>query len=258
MMNDKDLITQDLVQELLEALKKIREEITAAREAVGPLELSLDAAHQEYQFAVGNLYRQVANLQTDIADLRAQMDRSQNPDDDLFLSDESFDSLGVKEKKINLISEPSNNQEELEKDQLLQHLVMILDDTMLNSEDANLLAEIQGLCRESDINLASILGQLPWGKIWTNPNPQEGIVNQYHRLFSWKQSLEKQLEELNHIKEQIKHNSRYGIWLQREKGNADWQLFLAESAAQFRAQIIELQSELEFLKHKWTKMAGTT
>ena len=48
---------------------------------------------------------------------------------------------------------------------LLEHLFRVLD-PMVNDEDGELLANLQGLCSDPIASLADVLEELPWGLVW--------------------------------------------------------------------------------------------
>jgi DNA anti-recombination protein RmuC len=125
---------------------------------------------------------------------------------------------------------------------------------MVNEGDADLLANLQGLCNDPAIRLADILEQVPWGLVWESCSLHEGLANQHRRLTTWEKALARQLESLNQATERLKEDSRYGLWQQRQKDAKTWQSFLDEAAEQQREANARLTAELEELNEKLARM----
>ncbi|HAX75200.1 MAG TPA: hypothetical protein DCY88_05020 [Cyanobacteria bacterium UBA11372] len=256
MTNSASTIAQTDVDRLLRQLQQLRQEIAIARETIAPLETNLAAVYDEFQAVVGELRRQSMRLQAEIATLRAQIDRfSHNQDDTLEQDENDGKFLYVKEEET--ADSTSVDPEAVEKDMLLEHLFRVLD-PMVNDEDGELLANLQGLCSDPSASLADVLEELPWGLVWTTRSLQENIADQYRRLTIWEQALKRQMENLNRATEHLKKDRRYGLWQQREKGQDDWRTFLERCIEQQQDQNYELQAELDSLREEWGRITSTS
>lgn len=244
-------VIQADIDQVLIVLKELRQQLTTVWEALEPLEVSLNQTYEEFQDAVGGPRRQSMRLQSEIANLRAQIDSFEQ--DQI----EYTEPPVVQDNSLNDSSEPTEDTpldpEAVEKDILLEHLFRVLD-PMTNEEDSELLANFQGLCQDPNVSLADILDELPWGPVWTQRSRQEALVDQHQRLTSWKKALEQQLEILNQSTERLKKDSRYGLWQQRQKGTESWQMFLTQYAEQLADQNAELETELENLRQEWARL----
>jgi len=248
MTNSASTITQTEIDALLGQLQELRQQIAIARKTIAPLETNLAEVYDEFQAVVGGLRRQSMRLQAEIATLRAQIDRFSHDQDDTLEQDESDDKLlYVKEEATD--STPVD-PEAVEKDLLLEHLFRVLD-PMVNDEDGELLANLQGLCSDPTASLADVLEELPWGIVWTTRSLQENLANQHCRLTIWEQALKRQLENLNRATERLQKDQRYGLWQQREQGTDNWRTFLNQCIEQQQDQNDELQAELESLRKEW-------
>ncbi|MEQ8961523.1 MAG: hypothetical protein RLP02_26955 [Coleofasciculus sp. C2-GNP5-27] len=245
-------ITQTDVDTVLRELQHLRQQIAIARETIAPLEANLAAVYDEFQAVVGGLRRQSMRLQTEIATLRTQIDRFTHDLDDSKESDEGNDQLFYAQAE-ETIDSASVDPEAVEKDMLLEHLFRVLD-PMVNDEDGELLANLQGLCSDPTASLADVLEELPWGFVWTRCSVEENLANQHRRLRIWEQALRRQLETLNRATERLQKDQRYGLWQQREKGQDDWRRFLNQCIEQQQDQNYELQAELESLREEWGRI----
>jgi predicted nucleic acid-binding Zn-ribbon protein len=256
MTNSASTITQTEVDALLRQLQELRQQIAIARERIAPLEANLAEVDDEFQAVVGGLHRQSMRLQAEITTLRAQIDRFSHDQDDTLEQDESNDKLlYVKEEET--ADSASVDPEAVEKDMLLEHLFRVLD-PMVNDEDGELLANLQGLCNDPTASLADVLEELPWGLVWTTRSLQEKLANQHRRLTIWEQALKRQMENLNQATERLKKNQRYGLWQQREKGTDDWRTFLDQCIEQQQDQNYELQAELDSLREEWGRITSAS
>lgn len=252
MTNSASTITQTEVDALLGQLQQLRQQIAIARETIAPLEANLAEVYDEFQAVVGGLRRQSMRLQAEIATLRAQIDRFSHDQDDTLEPDESND---VKEEET--ADSASVDPEAVEKDMLLEHLFRVLD-PMVNDEDGELLANLQGLCSDPTASLADVLEELPWGLVWTTRSLQENIADQHRRLAIWEQALKRQMENLNRATERLKKDQHYGLWQQREKGTDYWRTFLNQCIEQQQDQNYELQAELDSLREEWGRITSTS
>jgi|GEM_PF-2544403 predicted nucleic acid-binding Zn-ribbon protein len=256
MTNSASTIIQTEVDALLRQLQELRQQIAIARETIAPLEANLAEVYDEFQAVVGGLRRQSMRLQAEIATLRAQIDRFSHDQDDTLEPDESNDKLlYVKEEET--ADSASVDPEAIEKDMLLEHLFRVLD-PMVNHEDGELLANLQGLCSDPIASLADVLEELPWGLVWTTHSLQENIADQHRRLAIWEQALKRQMEKLNRATERLKKDQRYGLWQQREKGTDDWRTFLDQCIEQQQDQNYELQAELDSLREEWGRITSAS
>jgi predicted nucleic acid-binding Zn-ribbon protein len=248
-------ITQTEVDTLLGQLEELRQQIATARETLAPLEANLAEVYDEFQAVVGGLRRQSMHLQAEIATLRDQIDRFSHDQDETLEPDESKDKLlYVKDEATDAASV---DPEVVEKDMLLEHLFRVLD-PMVNDEDGELLANLQGLCSDPTASLADVLEELPWGLVWTTRSSQENIANQHRRLTIWEQALKQQMENLNRATERLQKDQRYGLWQQREKGTDYWRTFLNQCIEQQQDQNYELQAELDSLREEWGRITSTS
>ncbi|MEP0885180.1 hypothetical protein NDI49_26880 [Trichocoleus sp. ST-U3] len=256
MTNSASTITQTDVDALLRQLQQLRQQIAIARETIAPLEANLAEVYDEFQAVVGGLRRQSMRLQAEIATLRAQIDRFSHDQDETLEQDESDNKLlYVKEEET--ADSASLDPEAVEKDMLLEHLFRVLD-PMVNDEDGELLANLQGLCSDSTASLADVLEELPWGLVWTTRSLQENIADQHCRLAIWEQALKRQMENLNRATERLKKDQRYGLWQQREKGTDYWRTFLNQCIEQQQDQNYELQAQLDSLREEWGRITSTS
>ncbi|MEQ8974156.1 MAG: hypothetical protein RIE73_27645 [Coleofasciculus sp. C1-SOL-03] len=256
MTDSASTITQTQVDALLGQLQELRQQIAIARETIAPLEANLVAVYDEFQAVVGGLRRQSMRLQTEIATLRTQIDRFTHDPDDSLESDEGNDQLFYV-KEAETIDSDSVDPEAVDKDMLLEHLFRVLD-PMVNDEDGELLANLQGLCSDPMASLADVLEELPWGFVWTKRSVEENLANQHRRLRIWEQALRRQLENLNRATERLQKDQRYGLWQQREKGEDDWRRFLDQCVEQQQDQNYELQAELDSLREEWGRITSTS
>jgi hypothetical protein len=248
-MNDRpSVVDQTDVNALLGMLQQVLQQINNARLAVAPLETGLAMAYNDYQNAVGRLYRQTNRLQIEIDMLRARIN---GIDQDTSLSP----TPDINEVR----SEPQGraDPEAVEKDILLEHLVRMLD-PMVNSEDAEFLANLQGLCNNPTTQLVDALEKIPWGIVWTTRGPQEDLVAQYRRLGVWEQALARQLSHLERENERLRKDSRYGLWEQFQRGPTVWQQFLQRTAQQQQEYNVELTEELRNLQDEWARILDNT
>jgi len=272
-------ITQDCVNALLARMKELREQIAAAREAVAPLEANLALAYEEFQAVVGHLRRQAVRLQAEIRTLRIQIDTASRGQGDTGTSslwnehsggdtgddwlDDSHDGNdGETGNDTEGVRSAVVDPDAVEKDVLLEHLYRVLD-PMVNDEDADLLANLQGSCNDPATGLADVLERLPWdsvswGSIWGTRGLQEDLNAQYRRLEAWERAFTSQLENVNRAAELLRKDQRYGLWQRRQKGPEVWRDFLNQAAEQQKDVNEELKAELEERREEWTQITRTT
>ena len=244
-MNDRpSIINQIDVDVLLSRLQQLLEQINDARLAVAPLEAGLAMAYNDYQTTVGQLFRETNRLQIEIDMLRTRI--------------EGIDQDTVVHP-IPDINEMRNGKleradlEEEEKDILLEHLFRVLD-PMVNDEDADFLANLQGLCNNPNTHLVDVLEKIPWGIVWTTRSQLEDLVAQYQRLNVWAQALVRQLNHLERENERLRKDSRYGLWEQYQRGPTAWQEFLQHTAQQQQEYNVELTEKLRSLQDEWERI----
>jgi len=244
-VNDRlSVITQTDIDVLLSRLQQVLQQINDSRLALAPLGAGLAMAYNAYQTAVGRLFRETNRLQLEIDMLRARID---GMDQVTPLPPTS----GINEVR----SEPQGraDPEAVEKDILLEHLFRVLD-PMVNNEDAEFLANLQGLCNNPTTQLVDALEKIPWGIVWTTRGPQEDVGAQYRRLGVWEQALSRQLNHLEREKERLRKDSRYGLWEQYQRGSAAWQEFLEHTAQQQQEYNVELTERLRGLQDEWARI----
>jgi hypothetical protein len=245
-------ITQAEVDNLLMQLQQLRSSITTVRETIAPLEANLATAYNEFQAVVGALRRHSMRLQVEIVSLRTQIERFTQDEDDGQEQDRGNDNfLYVNEEQTTESS--LQDPEVVDKDMLLEHIFRVLDPDV-NDEDAELLANLQGLCSDATASLADILEELPWGVVWTKRNSQENLTQQYQRLKIWEGALNRQVQNLKQATERLYKDTRYGLWQQQQKGQEDWRNFLNQCFEQQQDQNYELQNELDKLKEEWGRI----
>jgi hypothetical protein len=248
-------ITQANVDNLLAQLQQLRQEITIARLTIAPLEANLIEAYNEFQAVVGALRRHSMRLQAEISYLRNQIERFTQDEDDTQepgAGDDNF--LYIKEEQTTQSSQ--KDPEAVDKDMLLEHIFRVLDPDV-NNEDAELLANLQGLCNDLSTSLADVLEELPWGVVWITRNSQENLTKQYQRLKIWEEALNRQLQNLKQARERLYKDARYGLWQQQQKGHEQWRNFLNQCIEQQQDQNYEFQAELDKLKEEWERITGT-
>ncbi|MDZ8226508.1 hypothetical protein [Nostoc sp. ChiVER01] len=247
-------ITQAELDKLLTQLQQLRFLITTVRETIAPLETNLAAAYNEFQAVVGALRRQSMRLQAEIASLRSQIQRFTQDEDDTQQQDVATDNFLYQEEQTTEFS--LKDQEAIDKDMLLEHIFRLLDPDV-NAEDAELLANLQGLCSDATASLADVLEELPWGVVWITRNSQENLTQQYQRLKIWEGALNRQLQNLKQATERLYKDSRYGLWQQQQKSQEHWHNFLNQCIEQQQDQNYELQAELDKLKEEWGRITST-
>ncbi|WP_392482755.1 hypothetical protein [Nostoc sp. C110] len=241
-------ITQAELEKLLTQLQQLRSSITTARETIAPLETNLAAAYNEFQAVVGALRRHSMRLQAEIFSLRSQIQRFTQDADDTQQQDVGNDNF--------LYQEEQKDPEAIDKDMLLEHIFRLLDPDV-NAEDAELLANLQGLCSDATASLADVLEELPWGVVWITRNSQENLTQQYQRLKIWEGALNRQLQNLKQATERLYKDARYGLWQQQQKSQEHWHNFLNQCIEQQQDQNYELQAELDKLKEEWGRITST-
>lgn len=247
-------ITQAELYNLLTQLQQLRSSITTARETIAPLETNLAGAYNEFQAVVGALRRQSMRLQAEIASLRSQIQRFTQDEDDTQQQDVANDNFLYKEEQTT--ESTQKDPEAIDKDMLLEHIFRLLDPDV-NAEDAELFANLQGLCSDATASLADVLEELPWGVVWTNHNSQENLTQQYQRLKIWEGALNRQLQNLKQATERLYKDARYGLWQQQQKSQEHWHNFLNQCIEQQQDQNYELQAELDKLKEEWGRITST-
>ncbi len=247
-------INQADVDHLLTQLQQMRQEIATVRESLVPLEANLATAYNEFQAVVGALRRQSMRLQAEIAALRSQIQRFTQDEDDSQQQNIATDDLLYKEEQITEFTQ--KDPEAIDKDMLLEHIFRLLDPDV-NAGDAELLANLQGLCSDATASLADVLEELPWGIVWTTRNSQENLTKQYQRLQVWEGALNRQLQNLKRATERLYKDSRYGLWQQQQKSPEHWHNFLNQCIEQQQDQNYELQAELDKLKEEWGRITST-
>jgi hypothetical protein len=245
-------ITQADIDALLARLKELREQITAAQEAIAPLEANLALAYGEFQAVVGHLRREVLRFRAETASLRYRIDGLGRTQDEMPGVDDKNAHYEAETGQITTTS-TATDPEAVEKDVLLEHLFRVLD-PMVDDKDAELLANLQGMCNNPAVSLADVLEELPWGSAWSVKSPKEELIDQYHRLKVWEQALVYQLDGLRRKTERLQEDPRYGLWQQRQKGPDDWRRFLNEAADQQQELNDKLAAELDSLREKWARI----
>src|SRR5438128_9533146 len=124
---------------------------------------------------------------------------------------------------------------------------------MLNSEDADLLAHMQGMFNNPATRLIDALEQLPWGEVWMARGSHETLAVQYRRLSVWERSLTNQLKSLSRETERLHKDSRYGLWEQYQRGAQAWQEFGEQAIKQQQWHNAELVGEVQRLGAEWTQ-----
>ncbi len=248
-------ITQEDVNALLTRLQALRKQIADARAALVPLQEKLTLVFKDYQTVVGQLQREAQQLQADIYVLRNQIEGLSRDRGEYIPSFDSEASRHGEER--NTIAPAIVDPEALDKDILLEHLVRVLD-PMINSEDADLLAHVQGMCKNPTTRLIDALEQIPWGEVWMARGSHETLAIQYRRLSVWERSLNNQLKSLSRETERLHKDSRYGLWEQYQRGAQAWQEFLQQAVKQQQEQNAELAEEMQRLRVEWTEMVVRT
>lgn len=239
------VITQADVDAQLSRLQLLLSQIDYARLVVVPLETGLAMAYSGYQDIVGWLYRETNRLQIEIDMLRARID---GLGQDAPSTQATANVSKVRREQQNVV-----DPEAVEKDVLLEHLFRVLD-PMVNDEDAELLANLQGLCNNPTTQLVDALEKIPWGIVWTTRGSQEDPVAQYRRLSVWEQALVRQLNHLKREKARLRKDSRHGLWEQYQRGPAAWQQFLQHTAQQQQEYNVELIEKLRSLQDEWARI----
>ncbi len=245
-------ITQADIDALLARLKELREQITAARETIAPLEANLALAYDEFQAVVGHLRREALRFQAEIASLRYRIDGLGRTQDEIPDVDDE-DAYREARADQTTTTSPTTDPEVVEKDVLLEHLFRVLD-PMVDDKDAELLANLQGMCNNPAVSLADVLEELPWGSVWSVKSPKEELIDQHYRLKVWEQALVDQLDSLKRKTERLQEDPRYGLWQQRQKGPDDWRRFLNEADDQQQELNDKLAAELDSLREKWAQI----
>jgi hypothetical protein len=248
-------VTQAEITELLECLAQLRERLAAARAALAPMEEGLNTAHREYQNALGQWRRRLAPLQAEVDELLHKIENTRPTSDDFdnFIDLSPPTNAGLTRPPTG--KERPTDMEAREKDELLEHLVWVLD-PMVNDEDGELLADLQGRCNDPATRLADVLERLPWGPAWTEPNKREEPIKQYRRLKTWERALTDKWQVACQASEQLKKDRRYALWQQRERGEVAWQNFLRQAAEQQQESLDELEAELEKLREEWERRSS--
>jgi hypothetical protein len=228
------------IEVILTRLRELSARIKEARAALAPLETALASARREFDEQVGPLRREAWRLENDLEALRAPAP----PLDFMFLADPG--SLGSQVRPVSPVS--VTGRDAVEKDVLLEHLVWVLDpDT--DHEAGLLLARIQGLCNDPATSLADVLEELPWGQAWTARQHNEATGTQGRRLAAWELALRRQLAALEQKREGlIRHDPRYRLYEQRQRGEEAWDGYLRMAAERQRDRNGELRAELEELQ----------
>lgn len=242
-------ITQQDIDTLLDQLKDLREQITAARASIAPLEANLKTSYDEFQVVVGAARRQSMRLQAEIANLRARINSLNDDADEQIELDQGREDSGSNKTST---SQAEKDPEAIEKDMLFEHLLRVLDPM----DDADLFASLQTLCQDPTVTLAEVLEQSPWELVWQVKAVQESPADQYHRLERWTASLTRQLETLNRVEDRLRKDPRYGLWQQQQQGTEVWQQFLQQAMEQQEDQNHALQIELETLRQEWEQLRG--
>jgi len=239
------ITTQADVDAQLSRLRLLLSQIDNARLAVAPLETGLAIAYSGYQDMVGWLYRETNRLQIEIDMLRVRIDG--------LGQDAPSTQTTTDVSKVRREQQDVADPEAVEKDVLLEHLFRVLD-PMVNDEDAELLANLQGLCNNPSTQLVDALEKIPWGIVWTTRGSQEDLVVQYRRLSVWEQALVRQLNHLKREKARLRKDSRYGLWEQYQRGPTAWQEFLQHTAQQQQEYNVELTEKLRSLQDEWERI----
>lgn len=248
-------ITQGNIDYLLAQMQQLRQEITAARDNIAPLEANFAETYNEFQAVVGVLRRVSMRLQAEITLLRSQIQRFTHNEDDVPQQDAEDDNFIYRKEEV--ITETSRQDPEaVEKDMLLEHIFRVLDPD-INDADAELVGNLQGICIDPTASLADVLEQLPWGVVWTTRSLQETLKDQYHRLSIWQQALKRQLENLNRATEGLQKDQRYALWQQRQKGSDYWHNYLERCVEQQQDQNYELQAEFDRLREEWRRITNS-
>lgn len=248
MADQLSTITQQDVDTLLDQLKALREQIATARATITPLEANLKQSYDEFQLVVGAIRRQYMRTQAEIANLRARIASLSELDEeiDIDIRDPGFAPEQPDDRP------KEQDPEAIEKDQLFEHLLRVLDPM----DDADLFATLQTLCQDPTVSLADVLEQSPWDLVWQARPPQEELAIQHRRLLSWKTALSKQLKALTLVEERLRNHPHYPLWQQRQKGNDAWQQFLQQAVDQQEDQNHELEAELASLRQEWEQLRG--
>jgi hypothetical protein len=248
-------ITQGDIEKLLAQTQQLRQEITAARENIAPLEANLTETYNEFQAVVGTLRRHSLRLQAEIALLRSQIQRFSQEEEEISQVEEE-DEFSDRHNET-IIESSQQDPEAVDKDMLLEHIFRVLNPD-INDADAELVGNLQGICSDRTASLADVLEQLPWGVVWTTRSLQETLKDQYYRLNIWQQALKRQLENLHRANEHLQKDQRYTLWQQRQKGAENWHNFLDRCVEQQQDQNYESEAELGRLREDWRRITNSS
>ena len=245
MTDTPERVTQGQVNILLERLQQLHQRIHVIQQEIAPIESNLARVYKEYQAAIGHLQREHYQLQTKIALLQEIFDGSNQDQGSTTHSQEAEGTID-----LTSVQSQSHNNDDIAKDMLHEHLYMVLD-----TEDDELLAHLQALCSDPTTKLVDVLEKIPWGAVWINrTTPMETLVQQYQRLITWEQALQAHLHLFERIRGRSQLDRRYGLWLQYQKGQQEWNQFLQGVTARMQEYNAELKLELQHLSDCQAKM----
>jgi predicted RNase H-like nuclease (RuvC/YqgF family) len=244
-------VTQPDIDALLAHLAMLRRRLSRWRARLQPVEDELAAAAREYKAALAPLNRRKAALQAEIRELRQRLEKNASAPAALSLPRPATRSAASDQNET-AYADP----EEVEKDALLEHLVRVLD-PMMNEADNDLLADLQGRCKDPAQRLADVLERLPWGPVWTAASPHEALSAQLRRLRGWDAALTAQWQTVRQAIKQLRRDARYALRQQRQRGAPAWQEFLRQAAAQQQERNEQLQAEAEQLRAEWEQLQKT-
>lgn len=240
-------ITPPDIEALLARIKQTREKIAAAREVLTPLEAKLRQVTDAYKEAVGGLHRRSIYLDAEIKRLRAQIDQR------MWEPEEPAGKLDDTELPSEPYDEMMRDPEAVYKDELLELAAWVLDYDK-NEEEEEQFADIQRLCNSLATSFTDILIEIPWGKVWTARNRSEKLADQYKRLATWHEMLNKQLEGLQQSDERLRDDTRHGLLQRFEAGAASWQRFIEQTSKQYEEKLLELDAILAETQAEWEEM----
>jgi hypothetical protein len=230
----------DQVEAALVRLRVAADRIRVARAALAPLEAGLAVARREFDQRVGPLRREERRIENEIEALKAPV-----PDRE-FTS--IFDDDRAQSWPQPAVANSAGGRDAVAKDELLEHLVRVLDPD-IDESASMLLARIQGLCNDPATGLADVLEELPWGQAWTARQRSEAVQAQYRRLAMWEAAMGRQLATLAHAQERLVDGDPwYRLYQQRQRGPAAWEAHLDQAAQRQLGRNRELQAELDDLR----------
>ena len=235
------------IERLQRELFELHHAIQEVRARMIPLQEEIELASQEYDVAIRPLYLRCARLEIEITRLQqpSMMDEQRTKDKrSEELEDKTEKQNGT--ASLHQTTVPvtiQQNQEAINKDQLLEFLVWVLGD-QTDTRNRKLLGTLTQMNEKESTKLADMLEQIP-SDFYVKPmgDDENNLLKWHIRLSIWHDALNQRLALLQSEEAKQRNGERYDL-LQQYRQQRTWPAFLETQRQQYQVRIQQLEEKL--------------